>query len=146
MVRKRSWPAVSHYGLALLLAPRSCSRAASGREWGRQAYDLQLHSLAVEFDGSDLLCGVSAAAGFTRERVRSPYEVDTDCGDVGLSVGVVGESEEQARLSNTGVTDEEQLEEVVVSVGEVRTLFLDCASRAGLSKWVDRRARNMEAL
>ena len=44
------------------------------------------------------------------------YEVDADGGDVGLGIGVVGESQEKARLSNTGVTDEEQLEEVVVSV------------------------------
>lgn len=43
------------------------------------------------------------------------YEVDTDCGNIGLSVSVVGESQEQAGLSNTGVSDEEQLEEVVVS-------------------------------
>lgn len=43
------------------------------------------------------------------------YEVDTDCGDIGLGVSVVGESQEQAGLSNTGVSDEEQLEEVVVS-------------------------------
>lgn len=44
------------------------------------------------------------------------YEVDTDCGDVGLGVSVVGESQEQTGLSNTGVSDEEQLEEVVVSM------------------------------
>jgi hypothetical protein len=43
------------------------------------------------------------------------YEVDSDGGDVGLGIGVVGESQEQARLSNTGVTDEEELEEIVVS-------------------------------
>lgn len=138
MVRKRSWPAVSHYGLAVLLARRSYSRAASGRMGGRQAYDLQLHSLAIQLDGSDLLYGVLAAAVLTSGRMRSAYEVDTDCGDVGLSVGVVGESEEQAGLSNTGVTDEEQLEEVVVSVGGVNTLCMDWAWRDGLSRWVDR--------
>jgi hypothetical protein len=43
------------------------------------------------------------------------YEVDTDSGDVGLCVGVVGEPQEQARLADTRVTDEQQLEEVVVS-------------------------------
>jgi hypothetical protein len=43
------------------------------------------------------------------------YEVDTDGGDVGLCVGVVGEPQEQARLADTRVTDEQQLEEVVVS-------------------------------
>lgn len=43
------------------------------------------------------------------------YEVDTNGRDVGLCVGVIGESQEEARLSNTGITDEEKLEEVVVS-------------------------------
>lgn len=47
--------------------------------------------------------------------MESANEVDTDCGDVGLGVCVVGKSQEQAGLSDTGVTDEEQLEEVVVS-------------------------------
>lgn len=51
-------------------------------------------------------------------RCREAYEVDTDGRDVGLGICVVGESQEQARLSNTGVTDEEKLEEVVVSVSE----------------------------
>lgn len=45
----------------------------------------------------------------------SAYEVDTDCGDVRLGVGVVGETQQQAGLSNTGVTDEEELEKVIVS-------------------------------
>lgn len=50
---------------------------------------------------------------------RGAYEVDTNCGDVGLGVCVVGESQKQAGLSNTGVTDEEELEEVVVSRREL---------------------------
>lgn len=54
--------------------------------------------------------GVSLDGVITRA-----YEVNTDCGDVGLGVSVVGESQEQAGLSDTGVSDEEQLEEVVVS-------------------------------
>ena len=48
--------------------------------------------------------------------VGGTHEVDTDGRDVGLGICVVGESQEQAGLSNTGVTDEEKLEEVVVSV------------------------------
>jgi hypothetical protein len=59
-------------------------------------YDLKFHGLAIELDGTDL-------------------EVNTDGGDVGLGVGVVGESKEKTRLSDTGVSDEEELEEVVVS-------------------------------
>lgn len=47
--------------------------------------------------------------------VTRAYKVDTDCRDIRLGVSVVGESQEQAGLSNTGVSDEEQLEEVVVS-------------------------------
>jgi hypothetical protein len=46
---------------------------------------------------------------------QAAYEVDTDGRDVALGVRVVGESKQQARLSNTRVTDEEELEEVVVS-------------------------------
>lgn len=46
---------------------------------------------------------------------KASYEVDTNGRDVRLGVGVVGETEQQARLSNTGVTDEEELEEVIVS-------------------------------
>lgn len=46
---------------------------------------------------------------------RKSYEVDTNGRDVGLCVGVVGETKEQARLSDTGVTDEEELEEIIVS-------------------------------
>lgn len=48
------------------------------------------------------------------KQLLGTYEVDADGGDVGLSIGVVGESQKEARLSDTGVTDEEELEEVVV--------------------------------
>ena len=47
--------------------------------------------------------------------IGGTYEVDADGGDIGLGVGIVGESQEEARLSDTGITDEEELEEVVVS-------------------------------
>ena len=43
------------------------------------------------------------------------YEVDADGGDVRLGVRVVGESQQQTGLADTGVSDEEELEEVVVS-------------------------------
>jgi len=52
------------------------------------------------------------------------YKVDTNGGDIGLGVGIVSESQKQARLSDTGVTDEEELEEVVVS---------GCRSASGLA-------------
>lgn len=43
------------------------------------------------------------------------YEIDTNGRNVRLSVGVIGKSKQQTRLAYTGITDEEQLEEVVVS-------------------------------
>lgn len=43
------------------------------------------------------------------------YEVYADGRDVALRVGVVCEPQEQAGLSDAGVTDEEEFEEVVVS-------------------------------
>jgi hypothetical protein len=64
---------------------------------------LELDGLAVELDGADL-------------------KVDADGGDVGFRVGVVGESEEKARLADAGVSDEQELEEVIaVGRGEGRT-------------------------
>ena len=44
------------------------------------------------------------------------YEVNADSRYVALCVCVVCKSEEQTGLSDSGITDEEQLEEVVVSV------------------------------
>lgn len=48
------------------------------------------------------------------------YEVNADCRDVAFGVGIISETKQQARLSNTGVTDEEQFEEVIVSISMVR--------------------------
>lgn len=60
--------------------------------------NLELDGLAIELDGADL-------------------EVDADGGDVRFRVGVVGETEEKARLADAGVSDEQELEEVI-AVGE----------------------------
>lgn len=76
---------------------------------------MQLHGLAIELYRSDLLHRVLENDKLVKVGVRSTYKVNTDGGDVGLSVGIVGESQQQARLSNTGVTDEEELEKVIVS-------------------------------
>lgn len=97
------------------------SRIRWGRGW--TAYDLQLHGLAIELNGPDFLCHESASILSSPQRKTDAYKVDTDCGNVGLGVGVIGKSQEQARLSNTGVTDEEQLEEVIVSAQVVNSLF-----------------------
>lgn len=53
---------------------------------------------------------------------KSTHKVDTDCGNVALSVCVVRKSEQQAGLSDTRVTDQEELEEIVVSVPRISTL------------------------
>jgi hypothetical protein len=47
------------------------------------------------------------------------HKVNADRGDVALCVCVIGKSKQQARLSDTRITDEEELEEVIVSVGGV---------------------------
>ena len=47
-----------------------------------------------------------------------PYEVNPDGGYVAFGVCVVSKSKEQARLSYTGITDEEKLEKVIVSEQE----------------------------
>jgi hypothetical protein len=49
---------------------------------------------------------------------RVAYEVDTNSRDIRLSVGIVGEPQQQTGLSYTGVSDEEELKEIVVSVGD----------------------------
>lgn len=51
---------------------------------------------------------------------RGTYEVNADSGDIAFCVGIVGKSKQQARLSNTGVSDKEEFEEVVVSSSIVR--------------------------
>merc|ERR1719277_2024870 len=72
--------------------------------------DLQLHGLAIQFEGADL-------------------EVHADGTYVALSVGVVCETEEQAGLADTRVANEEQLEEVVILRLHVRRfLSLGCAN------------------
>jgi hypothetical protein len=49
------------------------------------------------------------------------HEVDTDGRDVALCVCVVGKTKQQARLSDTRVSDEQKLEEVIVSVVRERS-------------------------
>ena len=46
----------------------------------------------------------------------STHEVNADGRDVRLGVGVIGKTQKQTRLSDTGVSDKEEFEEVVVSV------------------------------
>jgi hypothetical protein len=55
-----------------------------------QTYDLQLDSLSLQLDRPDL-------------------EIDTDGRDVGLGVGVIGESQEKTGFPNTRISDQEKL-------------------------------------
>lgn len=45
----------------------------------------------------------------------SAYKVDTNSGDVALSIRIIREPQQQARLSHTRVSDQEQLEEIIIS-------------------------------
>lgn len=100
-------------------------------------YNLELDSLSLKFDGSDLKvdadgCGTGWLAVQSRDQLSSSWSL-RDCmlfdstaisserlltRDVRLSVGVVGESKKETGLSYTRVSDEEKLEEVVVVSGE----------------------------
>jgi hypothetical protein len=46
---------------------------------------------------------------------RVAYKVNADGGDVAFGVGVVGETKQQARFPHARVTDEQELEQVIVS-------------------------------
>jgi hypothetical protein len=83
-----------------------------------QTYDLKFHGLAIQFDSADFLRHVRQHNIPARSPAesRSTYEVNTDGRNVAFRVGIIGESEQQTRLSNTGVSDEEELEEVIVSI------------------------------
>lgn len=99
-------------------------------------YDLKLHSLAIELDGSNLLLQLLADTS-PSSRSGSTYEVDANRGDVTLGVGIICESKEQAGLSDTRVSDKQKLEEVVVSIRlqvSVRSL-LQSSTRIHSSSW-----------
>lgn len=55
--------------------------------------------------------------GQIKVRWSVTYEVNADSRDVAFGVCVIGESKQQARLPNTRVTNKEQFEQVIVSVG-----------------------------
>jgi hypothetical protein len=61
---------------------------------------------------------VLAYHGRRPEERRETHKIDADGRDVALCVCVVGETEQQARLSDARVSDEQELEEVVVSVAQ----------------------------
>jgi len=77
-------------------------------------YNLKLNRLSIKLDSSDFLPFVSCLVDSTRRR-HVTYEVHTNGRNIAFRVGIIGETKKQARLSDTRVTDQEQLEEVVVS-------------------------------
>lgn len=84
---------------------------------GGRPYNLKLHGLAIEFDSSDFLRHVRQHnVSDHNPAPPSTYEVHANSRDVAFGVGIIRETEQQARLSNTGVSDEEELEEVIVSI------------------------------
>ena len=44
---------------------------------------------------------------------RETYEIYADGGNVTLSVSIIGETKQETRLSNSGITDQQQLEQIV---------------------------------
>ena len=71
--------------------------------------NLELNGLSVDIDGSDFLQTRLAREGGT-------YEVDSDCGHEVVCEHVVSESEQQRGLSDSGVSNQQHLEEVVAIV------------------------------
>lgn len=69
-------------------------------------YDLQLHCLAIELDRPDFLRGLASTAR-TGGLEAATYKINSDGGDVGLCVGVIGEAQQQAGLADAGVADEQ---------------------------------------
>lgn len=62
----------------------------------------------------------------------STYKINTDCRDVVLCVGFVGELQQDARFANTTVTNDQQLEQAVVLLKSHSEIFVEL-SRAGLA-------------
>jgi hypothetical protein len=52
---------------------------------------------------------------------RDTYEIHANSRDVAFCVGVIGKSKEQTRLSDAGISDKEEFEEVIISIHVVRT-------------------------
>lgn len=101
------------YVLSAMVHPKQIRFSAS------KAYDLKFNGLAIKLDGPDFLRQVHQhhiAVNNPAGPKSATYEVNADSRDVAFRVGVVGKTEQEARLSNTGVPDEEKLEEVIVSI------------------------------
>lgn len=92
----------------------------TGLKWA--TYDLELHSLAIELNGADFLESVSNMSNSVP--VLITYKVNTNGRDVGLGVRVIGETKQQARLSDAGISDQQELEQVIVSANHMVSIVL----------------------
>ena len=60
------------------------------------------------------MCGSSESRnGQQTQKANKTNKIDTDGGNVGFSIRVVCESQQEARLADTRVANKEQLEEVI---------------------------------
>jgi hypothetical protein len=102
MVRKRSCPAVSQIW-SLIVFPSSSI--------------VRIFYKISTFTKDENRRHVSS----NQNKTERTYKVNTDSRNVGFSVCIICESKQQTRLSNTGVSDEEEFEKVVAVVKEKRT-------------------------
>jgi hypothetical protein len=54
--------------------------------------------------------------GMKRKSSTTTYKVYTNGGNVGFRVGIIRKTEQQTRLSDTGVSNKEQFEEVIAAI------------------------------
>jgi len=84
-------------------------------------YNLKLDGFVVEVNGFNLLliCGkwfINAPAGVVQQSFRnvSTYKVDTNGRNVVLGISLIRELQQDTRLPDTAITNDEQLEKAVV--------------------------------
>lgn len=53
--------------------------------------------------------------GLMEQSLKTTHEINSNSGNIGLSVCVISKSEQETRLSNTGVSDKEKLEEIIAA-------------------------------
>ena len=84
--------------------------------------NLKFYGFLIEFDGSDfLMVNIEEQPQWEnitekREKIRGrTYKIYSNRGDVWLSVCIIRKSEQQARLSDTWVSNQEQFEEIIAT-------------------------------
>jgi hypothetical protein len=132
IVRKRSWPAVSHYAQRLALVSfthESKKKRIGGRRTIWSLMVLPSSSIVRIFwarvtgksnvSNPDRISVYWTSTGPSRqsrdEPARGTHEVHANSRDVALRVRVIRETEQQTRLADARVTDQQQLEQVVTA-------------------------------